>query len=831
MMDIKIKVFFALFFIWSLKCFPQITNSEIEKWDKPSYGQRITDYILSDDGSFISYRTTNSRDSLYFQNTNTGVSLYQSGVSFYESLFDGFGFIKNSQLFIVNNELVEESLLDIPVNNFEKIDDNVGLYFTDQEIGLFDKNEVLLLISNNFEQYWLTPSRNYLLFTEQLDDSITLKVFDIKKQKQILKTSDLKILDFVKTDEEYKTETYIVKYTNLLDKPSILLIDAKEQKIKSLTVMPEIFDLQNVYRHTVCYEPNHKSVYFIKYGNNQKDKHVDYERLDSNNSTKINGNTEIFTWNYTAGNFKKISKSNNKDLVLPTILSDKLISIRTSHYDVRDSNFLTRADIFIIDKDGNENMIEKDVFLYKNEFFVSSHLPYLVYFKDDNWWSYDFKGMIKKNLTRNIDSSFKNDTQRFLSSESHYGIVGWALTKKGIYVNDKNNVWFLGLDGKEKDKITNSKGDQFIARIIYDEALLNSLYLPFNLKMNNIEESNLIINESNENLQYNRLYTIDNYNKRNLLLNYEPYRFIYVKKIKQDKYVYIKENAITSPTLELIHIDGNVTYKLPFHKENPLKRGRVERVSFITKDGTRLNGSLHYPLNWSSSQKYPIIFHLYEEGKKYSNEYQRLTYKNFNGFNKSLMMENGFFVFFPDLRYKRNEVLKYLSTDIDEYIAYLSDYEPKIDTEKMGLIGHSFGAYEVMDLISKNNKFKAAVAGSGVSDIYEGYYNENIYGQTKLSRFESVQYDSNPLYENKLMEYYNPISNVINIKTPLLLWAGDKDEIVSVSNSIMMYWALWRQKKDVELIKFKTEGHTIQDDKNQIELTVSILDFFHRKLN
>ena len=47
----------------------------------------------------------------------------------------------------------------------------------------------------------------------------------------------------------------------------------------------------------------------------------------------------------------------------------------------------------------------------------------------------------------------------------------------------------------------------------------------------------------------------------------------------------------------------------------------------------------------------------------------------------------------------------------------------------------------------------------------------------------------------------------------------------------MMYWALWRQKKDVELIKFKTEGHTIQGDKSQIELTVSILDFFHRKLN
>src|SRR5690606_33052029 len=119
-----------------------------------------------------------------------------------------------------------------------------------------------------------------------------------------------------------------------------------------------------------------------------------------------------------------------------------------------------------------------------------------------------------------------------------------------------------------------------------------------------------------------------------------------------------------------------------------------------------------------------------------------------------------------------------------------------IDLKRVGLIGHSFGAYEAAFIASQSNLFSTVVAGAGIHNLISWYLTLNKDRQTPQAwRFEAHQMRMwAPYYEDMYAYLQNStIHQVKGINIPILLWAGKEDGNVDWRQSLELYLALRRK--------------------------------------
>src|SRR4029079_13447332 len=92
-----------------------------------------------------------------------------------------------------------------------------------------------------------------------------------------------------------------------------------------------------------------------------------------------------------------------------------------------------------------------------------------------------------------------------------------------------------------------------------------------------------------------------------------------------------------------------------------------------------------------------------------------------------------------------------------------------IDLNKLGIYGHSYGGYMTMWAETQTTRFKAAMAGAGLSN-WLSYYGENDIDEWMIPYFGASVYDEPKVYEKS-----SPIVFVKKVKTPTLILVGDRD--------------------------------------------------------
>lgn len=768
----------------------------------------------------LAYQTNQSKDSLYIFNTNSNEILKYHQVKQYEPFQLGFVLFIEDKLWYISIEN-NKQLIASDVDSFYVLNEEKLLYTRKNEIHLYDNNEKLKLASDN-KKIWVS-NVNYIIYQSQNSE---LLLFDMHTNATLLLSNHCNAIHFIKYNSNKDIDIIVASFKENLSHDN-RTIAVKKEGFHSW----KIFDIRlpeknyNIINHNLFIEPDHHSIYHIEYEfKNPKDSLYEYKNQDTHYGQKFK--TNIRKW-YLNNKYSNISSTILEQNEFPTINNDLSLILDYNPYELRSTQGIQKVDVYLKNKNNNLIPIIKEITLGNESIYINNQQNVLVFYKENQWWSVNLKDLKIKNLTEHIPAEFSKKVKRYFSEPDHYGFVGWSKNKKGFYVNDRRDVWFIELDKIKTRKITNSTHET-ISRIYIDEGKPNEIYSSIHLNAKEIEDSDSVfIIETHENTQYNSILEF-NGGILKAKTEFLPKRFYALKKYN-NIFSYIEESASVAPQIVISKINQNNSkeqYTFPLYNARQDYLPKVKRIAFQTDDGTWLRGSLHYPLNWKNDEFYPIIFNIYELGKHHSNIFIKPKFDNYDGFNKSLATMEGYFVFYPDLRYERNNTTKYLITDLQYYLEFLENFEPTINTKSNGIIGHSFGGYEVLDVISRSNLFKVAVAGAGISSLYEVYYNPNIFGNSNMFKFENVQHDSDPLYINKDLLKYDPLTNVNKINTPLLLWTGDKDERVNYINSEMMYWALWRQNKVVEYYKFKNERHTLTKLENQINLTKILLNFF-----
>lgn len=283
----------------------------------------------------------------------------------------------------------------------------------------------------------------------------------------------------------------------------------------------------------------------------------------------------------------------------------------------------------------------------------------------------------------------------------------------------------------------------------------------------------------------------------------------------------------------------NYYYTLDFRKFIPVSNIHPEKefnwitselVSFKSFSGKKNQGILYKPENFDKSKKYPIIFLIYERKSDKLNEFLVPDFAE-NELNISWFVSNGYLVFEPDIRYRNGYPGKSTYNSIYAALRHLSKLDG-IDMRKVGLMGHSWGGYEVNYLICHSNLFKAAVSAAGISNMISDYGSLSHGGLSKKGFYELGQCRiGKNLWESpELFISNSPIFNCSSITTPLLMMNNKLDDAVPFFQGIELFTALRRLGKPAWLLQYDGEDHSILGYENRKDYSSRLKQFFDHYL-
>jgi dipeptidyl aminopeptidase/acylaminoacyl peptidase len=292
-----------------------------------------------------------------------------------------------------------------------------------------------------------------------------------------------------------------------------------------------------------------------------------------------------------------------------------------------------------------------------------------------------------------------------------------------------------------------------------------------------------------------------------------------------DVYMYRIEGADDSPDIfvggPLLADARQGSNTNPFQHQYAWTRSQL--IDYRNTQGKELQAALLYPANYEAGRKYPMIVYLYDITSNTLHNYHVPSEKV--AYNPAVFTQNGYFVLRPDIVYRgRNpglSAVEALVPAVDEVLK-----TGMVDSARVGIVGHSWGAYQTAFTITQTNRFAAAVAGAPLTDLISMYL--SIYwntGGTDARIFEIQQGRMQVPFWEDLDAYMknSPLFNIRQMNTPLLVAFGDKDGAVDWHQGIELYNAARRADKDMVLLVYEGENHSLARKPNQLD--------YHRRIN
>lgn len=146
------------------------------------------------------------------------------------------------------------------------------------------------------------------------------------------------------------------------------------------------------------------------------------------------------------------------------------------------------------------------------------------------------------------------------------------------------------------------------------------------------------------------------------------------------------------------------------------------------------------------------------------------------------------------------------------------------DPDRLGLMGWSYGGHQTFWGITQTDRFAAASAGAGATDLV------SMYSQTDIPSFYHTYLGPTPWEDFELYEERSSYRFVTQVTTPLLIQVGEDDERVPAEQSIQFYEAVTSIGKvpDATLVLYPDQGHGVSEPRLRRDLMARNVRWFGR---
>ncbi|MBU1377459.1 MAG: S9 family peptidase [Alphaproteobacteria bacterium] len=253
---------------------------------------------------------------------------------------------------------------------------------------------------------------------------------------------------------------------------------------------------------------------------------------------------------------------------------------------------------------------------------------------------------------------------------------------------------------------------------------------------------------------------------------------------------------------------------------------RPTLVNYKAHDGLALSGWLYRPKDAKGPGPVVFIYHGGPEGQSrpsLSTDVQALVGRGISVFLPNVRGSTGFGKRFVNLDNGplRVDGVKDIKASTDALVA-LGVADPR----RLGIMGGSYGGYMVMAGVTEYPDMFAAGA-----NLYGVVNFDTFFKHTQpwMAAISTIEY-GNPATQAEMLKSLSPINKLDRIKTPLIVLHGANDTNVPVIEAEQIVQQLKARGVPVEYVLFPDEGHGWRRLPNRIKSTVTLADFFERKL-
>ena len=252
---------------------------------------------------------------------------------------------------------------------------------------------------------------------------------------------------------------------------------------------------------------------------------------------------------------------------------------------------------------------------------------------------------------------------------------------------------------------------------------------------------------------------------------------------------------------------------------------RTETISWKSKDGSRVEGVLRYPIGSREGERVPLLVQLHGGPTGVATE----GYPIPRTYPTQLFAQEGFAILEPNFRgssnYGAEWRLKNIESqgfgDFDDVMTGVDHLIEKgvADPDRLGVMGWSYGGYLTSWVIGHTHRFKAASIGAPATD-WITYYGE-FYGAHEVLW---TYFGGNPWDHGENYIRHSSRRGLTTAKTPSLLQRGDNDS----EHNPEIHQILSDRGVPVEMVTYPREGHGIREPMHHRDLMKRNLSWFRK---
>lgn len=462
---------------------------------------------------------------------------------------------------------------------------------------------------------------------------------------------------------------------------------------------------------------------------------------------------------------------------------------------------------------------------------------YLINFDADKsvWYSYAMQDGKKSNLTSHIKTQFEDQQRDTPEPKSAFGVAGWTANDASVVLYDQFDLWEVNLQTKATRNLSAGFGrkNQLELRYVH---LGDRRQTPQTTALPS--DAPWILAATHDTNQSTGYYRIDPKSP----VPMEPTRLIHADKAiadlskakDSDTILFTQQTFTEFPDLWSADLTFSAPKKISF--ANPQQAqynwGTQETIEYTSADGKKLKALLAKPENFDPKKKYPMMVYIYE--KMTDNLHRFVSPAPAQNINVTRYVSNGYIVLRPDIVYKTGYPGK---SALDTVVPAVQQVIAKgyVDPKRVGIQGHSWGAYQISYMITRTNIFRAAEAGASMANMVSGYggirwgagVSRAFQYEKQQSRIGGTPWDSTAKYVEN-----SPIFAIDKVQTPFLTIHNDDDDAVPWYQAIEFFTALRRLNKEAYWFNYNGEKHGLRERDNMKHFTVHMNEFFdHYLLN
>lgn len=275
------------------------------------------------------------------------------------------------------------------------------------------------------------------------------------------------------------------------------------------------------------------------------------------------------------------------------------------------------------------------------------------------------------------------------------------------------------------------------------------------------------------------------------------------------------------------------TVQLSRHNEklySELSLSTPESFTYQGADGWEIEGWFLPPIDRKDGEKVPVVLEIHggphtAYGNAFHHEFQ-------------LLAARGYAVVYTNPRGSHGYGDKFVKACIGDWgnkdredillgLDYVLEHYPYCDPDRLYVTGGSYGGIMTNFIITRTNRFRAAVTQRCISNMYSFFGTSDIgfyFGSAQLGGVD--QWED----EDTIMEF-SPIRYARNVKTPTCIIHSEEDYRCPIEQAEQWYVALTRLGVETKFVRFKSENHELSRSgkpKNRVRRLQEIIGWFDR---